>query len=135
MTPCRSVEHIANLHDVAARDLRSRIAQDKKAAQREGGDGYFKAVAVQDNRFMSIFDGETEYRVGETVSDQARQDHNGGIYVYRTEQEARQAHVPQSSKLLEAPRAVLRVRAESAYCRYNSGKLAFSKVTPLGVCA
>jgi len=132
MTHCRSAEHVASLHDVPASGLRSRIAQDRR--KRQGGDEYFKAVAVQGNRFLSIFDGETEYRVGETVSDRALQGHGGGIYVYASEQEARRAQVPRASALRDAPHVVLRVRAEGAYCRYDNGKLAFSRVTPLEIC-
>ena len=134
MTHCRSIGHIANLHGVSASALRSRIAQDRKATQREGGDSYYKAVAAVDGKHLSIYDGCTEYKIGATIADRARQDHEGGIYVYATEQEARRAQVPDLSDLLDAPRAVLRVRAEGPYCRYENGKLAFSKVTPLAVC-
>lgn len=133
LTHCRSIEHVAHVHGVVARDLRSRIAKDRQEAKREGGDRYYKAVAVRDGCYFSVFDGVTEYVLGETVSDRARQNHAGGIYVYETEGEARQAQVPDSSELLDAPRAILRVRAEGAYCRYDNGKLAFSRVTPLSV--
>ncbi len=134
MTHCRSAEHVAALHCVPARDLRSRIAKDRQDALREGGDEYYKAVAVRDDCYYSIFDGATEYVLGEPVTDRARQVHGGGIYVYGTEQEARRAEVPCSSELLCVPRAILRVRAEGAYCRYDNGKLAFSRATPLAVC-
>ena len=119
---------------VSACDLRSRIAKDRQAAQREGGDEYYKAVAVCNGCFYSIYNGETEYVLGEPVADRARQGHSGGIYVYRTEKEAHRAQVTDSSELLDVPHAVLKVKAEGAYCRYENGKLAFSKVTPLAVC-
>jgi hypothetical protein len=52
--------------------------------------------------------------------------------VYRTLREAEEAEVPRRAVLYDAPRAVLRVRAEGAYCRYGT-KLAFARVTPLEV--
>lgn len=60
---CQSVERLANLHGVSTHAPRSRIAQDRKAAQRKG-DEYFKAVAVCNGCYYSIYDGETEYILG-----------------------------------------------------------------------
>lgn len=103
-------------------------------ARREGGDTYYKAVAVADDgRLLSLFDGETEYRIGETLRERAGQGHTGGYYAYPTIEAARDAAVPDSSVLRDAPRAILRVRTEGSYCRYDNGKLAFSALTPLEV--
>ena len=106
---------------------------------REQGE-YYKAVAVVDGRYLSIFDGVTEYRLGETTAQQtARQDHGGGWYVYGTPRAAATAELPDRCALADAPRAILKVRAEGAYCRYGSdhdtSKLAFSRLTPLEVAA
>ena len=133
MTHCRTVRHIASLFDVDEADLRK---AGRKTPAREGGEDYFKAVAVgEDGRWLSIFDGETEYRIGETLSQRTGQYHSGGYYVYSTKRDARNATVPKSSVLADAERVVLRVRAGGSYCRYDNGKLAFSQVTPLGVVA
>lgn len=105
-------------------------------ARREGGDDYYKAVAVtEDGRYVSIFDGATEYAIGVTLHERAQQGHSGGFYAYPTIEAALDADVPPSSALYRAPRVILRVRAEGAYCRYDNGKLAFSRLTPLAVAA
>ena len=135
LTHCRSVAHIAALTDVPLGPLRSRIARDRPAAQRHGGEHYYKAVAVVEGRYLSIFDGVTEYKLNQQVEDRARRGHGGGIYVYPTLEDALDARVPGGSALLAAPRVILRVRAEGKSCIYDNGKLAFSRVTPLEVVA
>jgi hypothetical protein len=133
MQHCRSAAHIAALHGVTAKSLRSRIAQDRAVPQRHGGDEYYKSVAVVNEHFYSIYDGKTEYCLNQQVADRARKNHAGGIYVYQTLDEALSARVPISSALFDAPRIILRVKAEGQYCVYDGGKLAFSRVTPLEV--
>jgi hypothetical protein len=134
---CRTLKHVARLLDVPEAELRAANARNRARGikpRREGGDQYYKAVAIASGpRLLSIYDGETEYRQGVTVSDPARQGHEGGIYVYGSQDAAADAEVPSYSALYDAPRAILRVRAEGAYCRYDSGKLAFSRVTPLEI--
>jgi hypothetical protein len=132
---CRTIGHVAALYGVDVAELRRavRAARPPAPPKREGGDNYYKAVAVIDGRYLSIFDGATEYALGVTVAERPRQRHRGGIYVYRSAREARDADVPRTAALYGAPRAVLRVRAEGAYCRYDNGKIAFARVTPLEV--
>jgi len=130
MTHCRTAAHVAKLHGVPLADLR-RAARVEKPPKREGGDCYYKAVAVlADGRLVSIYDGETEYRVGVTLNGCARQDHGGGYYVYPSIEAARNCSVPNTSKASHLPRIILRVRAEGTYCRYDNGKLSFSRITP-----
>jgi hypothetical protein len=129
---CRTVEHVAALYGVDVAELR-RAVRVAKPPKREGGDDYYKAVAVTPDGFRSIFDGTTEYQLGVTVVERPRQGHRGGIYVYSSAREARDADVPRKAALYHAPRVILRVRAEGAYCRYDNGKIAFSRVTPLEV--
>lgn len=102
-------------------------------ARREGGEYYYKAVAMDGDKLLSIFDGRTEYAIGTTLVQPVRKGHGGGFYVYASELAAREADVPSDSMLRRAPRAVIRVRAEGQYTRYDNGKLAFSRVTPLEV--
>ena len=129
MTHCRTMQHLAHLYDVDLADLRQ---AGRKSPAREGGENYWKAVAVADDgRWLSIYDGETEYRIGETLIQRPGQRHTGGYYVYASKGEARVAAVPAGSALQHHDRIVLRVRAEGSYCRYDNGKLSFSRITPL----
>lgn len=150
---CRTLRHVAKLYGVPETKLRALAREERGPVEinREGGEDYYKVVAdFPDGRMVSIFDGETEYRLGEEVRDTPRQDHNGGIYVYPTLAAARWVYqhgvFPERSVLhphspeRAAGYAILRVRAEGAYCRYPStggndeyDKLAFSRVTPLEV--
>ena len=127
MVHCRTARHIACLYDVSEADLRK---AGRKSPAREGGEAYYKAVAVMDGRWFSIYDGQTEYQIGVTLSQRTGQGHAGGYYVYASRGEAEAADVPSRSSLKDADRIILRVRAEGSYCRYGD-KLSFSKVTPL----
>lgn len=135
MVHCRTIGHIAALYNVDVKDLRREVKRiDPPAkASREGGENYYKAVAVVDGRFVSIFDGETEYTIGQELQQAARQEHGGGFYVYKSIDEAQSVTVPNGSKAGNAPRAILRIKAAGTYCKYNNGKLAFSRVTPVEV--
>jgi len=129
MLHCRTLKHVASLYGVDEADLQK---AGRKAPAREGGDNYYKAVAVADDgRWLSIYDGETEYRIGETLSQRPGQRHTGGYYVYASMRDAKDAVVPGNSILEDAQRVILRVRAEGSYCRYDNNKLSFSRVTPL----
>lgn len=135
MTHCRTITHVAHLFDVDLNELRREVKRlnPPSAVNREGGEHYYKSVAVIDGRFYSIFDGTTEYVLGQEMKQPARQGHNGGYYVYRSVDEAEEVNVPSSSKLKDAPRAILRIKAEGQYCVYSNGKLAFSRITPLEI--
>ena len=132
MLHCRTLRHVARLCDVSEAELRS-ATRPERVVEKEGGDHYYKAVAVaEDGRWLSIYDGTTEYRIGKTLAQRTRQDHRGGYYAYATREEAKHAAVPRSSALFDAERVILRVRAEGSYCRYDR-KLSFSRITPLEV--
>lgn len=135
MIHCRTIEHVAALHGVEAAALRRavRAARPPARPRREGGDDYYKAVALVDGRLLSIYDGDTEYRVGETLSEPAHQGHGGGYYAYATPEQAALADVPSDSTLRDAPRVIIRVRGEGSYCRYDGDKLSFSRLTPLEI--
>lgn len=135
MTHCRTIAHVANLYGVDVKDLRREVKRLEPTAQpkREGGDDYYKAVAVVDGKMLSIFDGQTEYAIGQELKQAARKDHNGGYYVHKSLNDAMNVKVPTDSALRNAPRAILRVKAEGAYVVYDTGKLAFSRITPIEV--
>ena len=138
---CRTLRHIANLCGVKESELRAYLRKaEPVSANREGGDDYYKLVAKVDGKLLSIYDGETEYQIGVTLTERARQDHNGGYYVYKTPEQAMAAPFPDSSALLDAERVVIKVKAEGSYCRYKAGrwddrqdKLAFSRITPIEI--
>ena len=45
---------------------------------------YYKLVALVSERFYSIYDGKTEYVIGENMGQKAMAGHTGGYYVYNT---------------------------------------------------
>lgn len=134
MVHCRTMKHVANLYGVSVADLRNEVRRlDPESAPatptREGGDRYYKAVKrTADGRLVSIYDGRTEYRIGEEMQEAARQDHGGGFYAYATQREAesfaRNAGVDDA--------VILRVEGSGQYCRYQS-KLAFSRMVPIEI--
>lgn len=130
---CRSLRHVAKLFSVPEAELRAAVKANNPP-NREGGDDYYKVVALTpDGKMVSIFNGETEYQIGVEMQQAARQNHNGGYYVYSSHEVAHRATFPKDSKALDLPRVVIRVRAEGSYCRYDNGKLSFSRITPLEV--
>jgi hypothetical protein len=129
MIHCRTANHVAALHAVSASELRA-AARAESPAHREGGDNYYKLVALSpEGRYLSLYDG-SEWQIGVMRTERALQSHNGGLYCYSSPEMARSAEVRAKSELLLYPCALLRVRAEGAYCRYEM-KLAFHQLTPL----
>lgn len=45
-------------------------------------DFYYKLVAKINGQYYSIYDPNTEYKIGEVMSQTARAGHRGGYYVY-----------------------------------------------------
>lgn len=133
---CRTAEHVARLCEVEPAALKARIAAAqrreaaaaKRARERQS---YWKLVARVDGRLLSIYDGATEYHVGRTMIQRARQDHGGGYYVYASQAEALQAEFPRDAKLRDAEKVLLRCHCAGSYCRYDNGKVAFGRVTPV----
>eukprot|EP00899_Mesostigma_viride_P000979 jgi/Mesvir1/10882/Mv01591-RA.1 len=75
----------------------------------------YKVVAlVDDEHFVSIFDGRTRYVPGTTIRHVVRPGHGGGIYVSETIRDCLvrdEGGFPQRSALIHAPRAIARVMA------------------------
>lgn len=91
----------------------------------------YKVVALVDGHLLSIFDGATEYVIGTRRDQLVLPGRGGGFYVYRTAEEALRAEFPKRSRLLRAPRALLRCRAHGMCLPYENGILAVSGLTPL----
>mmetsp|Transcript_71556 Transcript_71556/g.190842 ORF Transcript_71556/g.190842 Transcript_71556/m.190842 type:complete len:131 (+) Transcript_71556:1788-2180(+) len=87
----------------------------------------YKAVAKQGSKWLSVFDGVTEYSLNElTVAG-----HNQ-LYVYPTHDEARAASFPMQSRLNGAKMVVLKVLCYGPG-RCSGRKWAFRAVLPIAV--
>jgi hypothetical protein len=98
----------------------------------------YKAVAVQqdDNekiRYLSIYDGKTEYVLDQELVQPAGKNHTGGYYVYQYLDAARNADVPKSAVLYNAPRAIIEVQIAGKRVVYDNGKRAVSRLTPIRI--
>lgn len=129
MMHCRTLTHVANLTGVPVSALRRLDSPPR----REGGEDYYKAVALVDGRMYSIYDGKTEYVLGQEMRQQSQQQHGGGYYVYGSILDAIHARVPAASKLADTKRVIIQCRVGGSYCCYDNGKWAFSRLTPLRI--
>jgi hypothetical protein len=102
----------------------------------------YKTVAAVDGKFLSIFDGKTEYKIGEiTKSDVTKMSEDGhdicgcgGIFCYESLEDARRASFPGSSKLYSDPIKVVILRGVG-YGKRNAvdKKTAIKKFIPVSV--
>ena len=120
------------------------------ARERPGERHYFKVVAkVGAGDYVSIFDGQTQFRIGEQIERAPVVGRRGGFFVYSDIDDATQAlhggggratravhgsrnpSFPVSSKLLEAPRTLLRVSSKQRHDRTAHGKCVLWSLTPV----
>ena len=143
MLHCRTRVHIAALVDrhgaTSKKMLALAIGENREARaavpqHRACPDGIaYKSVAIRaDGSYVSIYDG-TSWVIGVERRQVPRRGHNGGYYVHETEAGAEYATLPADAIYAWSPRAVLQCRVAGRYCRYDGGKLAFERVTPVGV--
>lgn len=130
-----------------ARQLReeTRSASNALLASRAARERhYFKVVAVirapkgcrDPPTYVSIFDGTTRFELGERIERTPCHGRRGAFFVFQTLADASKAlrgSFPTGSKLLNAPRAVLRVcsDADDAPPRVAHGKAMLWSLTPL----
>jgi hypothetical protein len=93
----------------------------------------FKAVAIVQGEYRSIFDSNTVYNLGRAMVERAEENHGGGYYVYATASEAAAADVPNNSDNLSAPRVILRCECSGRRIQYGSGKMAYTRIKPVEV--
>ena len=132
MLHCRTAQHIANLYGVDASELRK--AANKGKSRASAYSTAYKLVARSAGRYLSIYDGVTEYRIGETLQQSAQPDHNGGYYVYRTASDAYRADLPRTVALPQSQGVdwvVMEVRIGGKRIAYENGKRAVSELTPV----
>ena len=96
----------------------------------------YKVVGVKDGRFLSLYDGTTEYKIGEKLEQTARKGHQGGYYVLESSYDFMSdgnIPLPADAALRRWPhRAVLKVEFGGKVVRYKN-KLAASWLRPLYV--
>ena len=86
-----------------------------------------------DNRFFSIYDGDTEYKMGEVLTQAARAGHKGGYYVYGSTREAVFADVPyKRGGHFIAPRTVMKCICWGDFVVYSNGKMSFTNIMAVG---
>ena len=113
----------------------------KKVAQEFGLDpslitceGY-KVVAVKDDKYLSLYDGVTQYKIGERLEQTAKQGHKGGYYVMYNICDCMEGNIPlpTNAVLRRWPhRAILRVEFGGKVVLYKK-KVAASWIQPLYV--
>lgn len=107
---------------------------------------YYKAVAVVGDdapegeggaRFLSIYDGTTQYRIGVDLHQPMNEDDLGetcgGFFCYANVAEVFSAIVPSSSALKHAPRAVIKCLGWGTRRRFPNGKVAVEHLRPLSI--
>jgi len=96
----------------------------------------WKVVRVEDGRMVSVYDGETEYKLGKTMRQAVQPSHGGGYYSYtlppeRLEEDFRAGDVV--GDLPPGRYAVLEVEIWGRTIKYGSNKIASTYLRPVKV--
>jgi len=95
-------------------------------------DFYYKLVAKVGGQLYSIYDVNTDYKVGDVLSQPARPGHRGGYYCYASVQEAIFADVPyKAGGNFIAPRTVIKCICWGDFVVYSNGKMSFTNLMPV----
>ena len=108
-------------------------ANYKKPSKHDVG---FKLVGVREDRFFSLFDGVTEYIIGETKKEEEKPNHQGGFYYYLDIADARKFRKLANSKLTTGfdQLALLKVEAWGKRVSYpGRGKYSATYLKPLEI--
>eukprot|EP00891_Asterochloris_glomerata_P004703 jgi/Astpho2/4703/fgenesh1_pg.00067_%23_186_t len=95
---------------------------------------FYKVVAVQFRKLLSVFDGTTQYQIGKKLY--AKQGAGSWaplgacLYAYRTPQQALSATFPAHSRLLGSPKVLIQLRASGRAYRHDNGMWALAACTP-----
>jgi len=93
---------------------------------------YYKSVAKVQGRYFSVFDGATEFRIGERIERQRCHGRKAAFFVHVSAEAACISAFPVHSKMRHAPRAVLLVRADArSRPRVVHGKHTLWALTPV----
>ena len=95
----------------------------------------YKVVAVKDDKYLSLYDGVTQYKIGERLEQTAKSGHKGGYYVMNNIHDCNGGDIPlpTNAVLRRWPhRAILRVEYGGKVVLYKK-KVAASWIRPLCV--
>lgn len=129
-TVAKAAKNSKELGDVIAICVRNTKKLDLKCMQSTTG---YKAVAIIDGEYFSIFSGE-KYTLGQLKTEKVADYHKGGFYFYDDIESALTASVPTESKFYTAKRVVLECAVKGRRIRYGN-KIASTFLTPHAVCA
>lgn len=93
----------------------------------------YKQVALVDGKMFSIFDGSTEYVLGNEMIQRAKAEHAGGYYCYETIEEAKNAEFPSSSVYNDQTKIIIQVEVSGRRIKYSNGKMSFSHIKSIKV--
>eukprot|EP00960_Hanusia_phi_P061835 764953-Hanusia_phi.AAC.6 len=99
---------------------------------------YFKLVALNDKgSYVSIFDGKTEYKVGNAMSQEVKAGHGGGFYVCESLLDLlKLGPLPTRSAMLDAPWAIVKLVGWGKKIKYNEhGKQTKVSITNIVPCS
>lgn len=85
-----------------------------------------------DGALVSVWDGETEYRLGKMIRQKALPDHGGGFYVSRTPELAVE-HGEQVAPPNRWPRVLIECECYGRGIEYRGGKVAVSELRPVAI--
>lgn len=94
----------------------------------------YKIVRVEDDKFISLYDKTTTYEIGKTKVQASKPDHEGGWYVYRTEEVKAEylagniINTPKSGK-----KALIKCECWGNRVGYDNGKISVTYCKPVGV--
>lgn len=100
---------------------------------------FFKFVAVDESgKYFSIFDGKTEYNIGDPIKQEVRPGHKGGLYVCESLLELlKLGPMPSQSAMIHSSWAVVRVLGWGTRLEYNTdaggNKIAIENLVPTQV--
>ena len=132
MVHCRTLRHVAQLHDVDEGTLRQAVRDAREPTPRKPVVKHRAYKAVTSTRepgvYRSCYDAETLYQFGKTVCQKVQPEHGGGYYVYRTAEEARLAEFP--TGVIE-PTHIMLCEVWGRSIDYGNGKTAWTYLKPI----
>jgi len=94
----------------------------------------YKALAKVEDKLCSIYSGE-EYKIGELKRERAQKEHGGGYYCYPTIDDAQKCDVPENSRYIDKPRAIVKCAVAGNKIEYGNGKSSRTYLQPIEIVA
>jgi hypothetical protein len=114
---------------------RLQVRQDRPESTRFNISKWYKLACLKEGKYYST-DGEIEYVIGQTICrniifNGPDSKSEGGIYVFNNIQAALKTRLSKSSRLYNAPKALLRVNVHGPNIKKNSNTYLYSAITPI----